>query len=145
MNFSTDRSAGYLANHMARLFAQHLQRRIRPLGLATAQFPVLLALRDREAGLTQRQLVDRLDIEQATVANTLARMERDGLIRRTAHPDDARSRLVSLTRKGRKACAPAIAEAAEGNALAFADLDDEERERFVELMGRVVASLKGGL
>ena len=145
MNFSKDRSAGYLANHMARLFAQHLQRRIRPLGLATAQFPVLLALRDHETGLTQRELVDRLDIEQATVANTLARMERDGLIRRTAHPDDARSRLVRLTEKGNAACGPAIAEAAGVNELAFADLDDEERERFVALMGRVVENLRGSL
>ena len=145
MNFSKDRSAGYLANHMARLFAQHLQRRIRPLGLATAQFPVLLALRDREAGLTQRELVDRLDIEQATVANTLARMERDGLIRRTAHPDDARSRLVRLTAKGSASCGPAIAEAAAVNELAFADLDGEERERFVALMGRVVENLRGSL
>ena len=145
MNFSTDRSAGYLANHMARLFAQHLHRRVRPLGLGPAQFPVLLALRDRGTGLTQRQLVDRLDIEQATVANTLARMERDGLIRRTANPEDARSRLVALTEKGRAACEPAIAEAARVNEVAFADLDAAERERFVELMGRVIASLKGAL
>ena len=77
------------------------------------------------------------------LAQADARAEARG--RRTAHPDDARSRLVSLTKKGREACAPAIAEAVGVNELAFADLDDAERERFVELMGRVVASLKVSL
>ncbi len=38
------RSAGFLANHMARLFAVALQRRIKPLGLAPAQFMTLLEL-----------------------------------------------------------------------------------------------------
>ena len=71
--FDRARSAGYLANHMARLFAQRLHERIRPLGLAPAQFMTLLALWE-EDGLTQRDLFERLDVEQATMANTLARM-----------------------------------------------------------------------
>ncbi|MEO0363426.1 MAG: MarR family transcriptional regulator, partial [Pseudomonadota bacterium] len=38
MTFAKSKSAGYVANHMARLFAIGLQRRIKPLGLAPAQF-----------------------------------------------------------------------------------------------------------
>jgi len=33
-------------------------------------------------GLTQRELAERLGVEQATMANTLARMERDRLVER---------------------------------------------------------------
>ena len=76
MTFQKERSAGFLANHMARLFANGLQQRIRPLGLAPAQFMTLLALWD-EDGLTQRELVQRLNVEQATMANTLIRMPAD--------------------------------------------------------------------
>ncbi len=79
MAFEKNSSAGYLANHMARLFAAGLQRRIKPLGLATGQFPALVALWQKE-GQTQKDLVAALDIEQATLANTLSRMERDGLV-----------------------------------------------------------------
>ena len=47
MTFDKTRSAGFLANHMARLFAKGLQQEIRPLGLAPAQFMTLLALWER--------------------------------------------------------------------------------------------------
>ena len=100
MKFDKNQSAGYLANHMARLFAQGLQARIKHLGLAPAQFMTLLALW-QEDGLTQRQLIERLDVEQATMANTLARMVRDGLIERRPHPEDGRAQVVCLTAKAR--------------------------------------------
>ena len=45
------------------------------------QFAVLLELWAGD-GLTQKELVERLDVEQATMANTLARMVRDGLVER---------------------------------------------------------------
>jgi DNA-binding MarR family transcriptional regulator len=99
MNFR-DSSAGFLANHMARLFASALAEGLRPLGIAPAQFMVLLELW-REDGLTQRDLVERLDVEQATMASTLNRMERDGLIERRAHATDRRAQLIHATDKAR--------------------------------------------
>ena len=93
-------SAGYLANHMARVFARALSRRIEPLGLAPGQFMVLLELWQKD-GVSQKSIVQSLDVEQATIANTLARMERDGLILRRSHPADARAQTIHLTRKGR--------------------------------------------
>ena len=89
MQFFKDQSAGFLANHIARIFARGLSARIRPLGLTTGTFPALLELWETD-GLTQKQLVTRLDIEQATMANTLARMERDGLIARKKDATDGR-------------------------------------------------------
>ena len=40
-------------------------------------------------------------MEQATIANTLARMERDGLIERRVHPRDKRAQQIFLTDKAR--------------------------------------------
>ena len=143
MGFDKTRSAGYLANHMARLFALGLHVRVRPLGLAPAQFPVLLELWG-EDGLTQRQLVERLDVEQATMANTLARMERDGLIRRQPHPTDGRAQSVHLTEAARALLTPATAAARAQNDAALAGLSAEERAQFLALMARVIRNLKGG-
>ena len=58
-------SAGYLVNHIARLFADGLRRRVEPLGIVPGQFPALLELWI-EDGQTQKQLVEKLDIEQGT-------------------------------------------------------------------------------
>lgn len=142
MRFQKERSAGFLANQMARLFAKGLQRRIGPLGLAPAQFMTLLALWD-EDGLTQSELVRRLDVEQATMANTLTRMERDGLIERRSNPSDGRSQSIHLTEKSKHLCDPATDAARAQNATALADFTDQEKEMFLALMRRAIAAMHG--
>lgn len=141
MAFDKTRSAGFLANHMARLFAKGLQQNIKPLGLAPAQFMTLLALWE-EDGLTQRELVARLDVEQATIANTLTRMERDGLVERRAHPEDGRSQSIHLTPKAAALREPATAAARAVNGEALGGLSDAERQTFLDLAGRVIEALK---
>ncbi|MCR8547916.1 MarR family transcriptional regulator [Salipiger sp. P9] len=140
-DFEKTRSAGYLANHMARLFAHALAERIRPLDLAPAQFMTLLELW-REDGLTQRDLVARLDVEQATMANTLKRMERDGLITRRAHAEDARARTIHLTARARALQGPAERAAQEVNDRAMAAMTAPERAAFVAAMTRAIDALK---
>lgn len=141
MNFRKDRSAGYLANHMARLFAQRLRERVSRLGLGPAQFPVILELHGTD-GRTQKELVERLDIEQATVANTIKRMERDGLVERRANVEDGRSRIIRLTPRGEAVYAPAIEEAKAVNERAFDGFTDAERACFVEMVSRVIDALR---
>lgn len=136
-------SAGYLANHVARLFARELAEAVRPLGLAPAQFMVLLELW-REEGLTQKHLVGRLDVEQATMAATLARMERDGLIERRPDLADARARRIQLTPRARALQEPALAAAKGVNARALAGFSDEEREAFLSGLRRIVGALSRG-
>ncbi|MCD1633079.1 MarR family transcriptional regulator [Martelella mediterranea] len=141
MSFSKDDSAGYLANHMARLFERGLAARIRPLGLTTGTFPALLELWEND-GLTQKQLVERLDIEQATMANTLSRMERDGLIRREKDPGDGRVQRIRLTERARALRDPAIAAATAENEDALLALSDEESAELISLMQKIIAARK---
>ena len=138
--FSRAHSEGYQVNHMARLFIRAVQDRIKPLGLSTGTFPVMLALWEKE-GQTQRELVRELGVEQATMANTLSRMERDGLVIRRAHEADARVQTVWLTERARGLRDPAIKEATEVNDLATQGMSDQERADFTALMAKVIANL----
>ena len=140
MGFDRETSVGYVANHLARLLEKNLAQAIRPLGLTPGQFPVLLALWERD-GRTQKALVSITDVEQATMANTLARMERDGLIRREADPQDNRSRLVFLTERARALEQEATAAAEAINALACAGLPSGEREAMLAAMRRLIRNL----
>jgi DNA-binding MarR family transcriptional regulator len=126
---------------MARLFAKGFQRNIRQLGLAPAQFMTLLALWE-EDGLTQRELTERLDVEQATMANTLTRMERDGLIERRTLPEDGRSQSIHLTRKAIGLQEAATDAAKSVNATALGNLSEEERTLFLDLASRIISALK---
>lgn len=74
--------------------------RLRPLGFATAQLPVLAGLQNGNA-LSQAELTKLAAVEQPSMAQLLARMERDGIIRRTPDPQDGRSSLVELSDKAR--------------------------------------------
>lgn len=143
MTFKKKQSAGFLANHMARLFAAGLQRRLKTVGLAPAQFMVLLELWEDD-GLTQAALVERLDVEQATMANTLSRMARDGLIRRVPSPTDKRAKVICLTEKARDFQGAATKAATAQNATAMAGLDAEEQAELIRLMQKVIFSLKRG-
>lgn len=140
MEFDRQTSAGYLVNAMARLFAQTLEARIRPLGLRIGYFPALLHLAEQE-GLTQKDLVALLGVEQPTLANTLARMERDGLVRREKDQGDGRSQRIWLTDLARSLMGPAKAAAAEVNAAALAPLTPDERVAFVAMMRRIIPAL----
>jgi DNA-binding MarR family transcriptional regulator len=141
MSFDREESAGYLANHMARLFARRLAKQTRPLGIVPGQFPLLLELW-RQDGQSQKMLVETLDVEQATVANTLGRMERDGLVRREVDPVDSRSRRIFLRRKGRDLEEKATRAAQAVNAIALAGLTPPEAASFRAAMRRVIANLR---
>lgn len=134
-------SAGYLANNMARLLAEMLRKRIAPLGIVPGQFPALLALWEKD-GLTQKELLAMLDIEQATLANTLTRMERDGLICRKEHPADARARVIHLTSDGRAIRDSAYLAAMQINEDVLADFSDDETQAFLGYMRRVIKKIK---
>lgn len=137
MDFDKNRSAGYLVNHVARLFAHGLSERIKPLGLSIGAFPVLLELWEAD-GLTQGQLVERLSIKQATMANTLARMERDGLIVRTKNEEDGRVQHVFLTEAAKEKRGAAIAAAQTVNALTLSPLSLAEQRQFLILAWRII-------
>ncbi|HEX2078455.1 MAG TPA: MarR family transcriptional regulator [Longimicrobium sp.] len=141
MKFDRQQSPGHLINYLARLFARALYRRIDRHGVTRGQFPVLLVLWEQE-GATQTQLAERLAVEQPTMANTLKRMERDGLIVRVPDAEDRRQARIHLTPRGRALEEALIASARETNAVALADLDPAETQQFLALARRVIQNLE---
>ena len=141
MRFDRQRSPGYLINYLARLFAKALYRRIAPHGVTLGQFPVLLYLWETERA-TQSELAERLAVEQPTMANTLKRMERDGLITRVPDPDDRRQARIHLTRRARGLETALTTSARETNRAALAGLTADEAAQFMALAARVAANLE---
>ena len=141
MKFDRHQSPGHVVNYLARVFGRALYRRIGPHGITRGQFPVLLMLWEGE-GVTQAQLTARLVVEQPTMANTLKRMERDGLIERIPDPEDRRQARIYLTPRGRELEEVLTGSAREVNAVALAGLSTEESQQFLALMRRVVRNLE---
>lgn len=126
-------TATYLSSLIARGFARSFQSRAADLGFSPGQYPILVTLWEQD-GLTQREVVDRLEIEQATIANTLVRMERDGLVERRKHPTDKRAQLLYLTPRAKSIEAEARSAAAAAEDALFAGFRRFERELLLEYM-----------
>ncbi len=138
MTYDRENSLGYQTNLAARLFVRAIERRL--AGGSAGPMPVFLALQDG-AAMTQTALARQASVEQPTMANTLARMERDGLIERTPDPDDKRSALVRLTDLGRTRSEQALASAMEVNDMAAATLSPEEQRLYFDFTRRIVEAL----
>lgn len=94
-------SLAYQAQLFARLAQNDYMARITGTGIAPAQAYVLGELWFNEP-LSQVDLARRLDIGKATVGQTLARLERAGVILRRRDENDRRVVMVHLTDKGRQ-------------------------------------------
>ncbi len=137
---SHDASVGYLMNRAARLMRRLADRRLKPLGLSSGHLAVLTAFIDH-AELSQKSLTELAAIEQPTMASTLARMERDGIIERRPDPLDGRSELISLTRatRGKMPAIQSIIHTMNEDALRNLPITD--RAKFRRSVGTVIQSL----
>lgn len=131
---------GHLITLAARGFARLSEARLKPLGFGVGHLPVLIALRDGHA-TTQRDLARFAKTGQPPMAQMLARMERDGLIKRTRDPADGRSRNISLTAAAEARLPDAIITLFQGNRDALEGFTDAETAQFIALIQRVIANL----
>lgn len=81
--------------------ASHAFTQVLPRGMTIAQFTVLNHfVRLGHEFRTPAQLANAFQVTRPTISNTLARMERAGLVAIVPDPDDGRGKRVSITEKG---------------------------------------------
>jgi DNA-binding MarR family transcriptional regulator len=120
---------GLIINTLGRNVIWNLARRTAPEGVFPGQYPIIACLLRLEHA-TQAELSRLVGIEQSTMAVTLRRMEREGLIRRSADPDHSRKSRVYLTPRGRKLSFIIQAAALEMESIARAGLSDMQVRTF---------------
>lgn len=139
----TSASASTLAGLVTltgRLFSRALHERLVPHGVAPGQLSVLQRLWEGD-GLTQADLARAVRVEQPTMARTLDRMARDGLIERVPSKEDRRAFNVRLTTRGKALRRAVEAESRAIETLAADALKRTERSELARLLGAVAGSL----
>jgi DNA-binding MarR family transcriptional regulator len=74
-------------------------------GLTDVQFNLMELLRyqsGKEGGLSQAQISDMMLVNRANITALIDRMEKAGIVNRTAHSNDRRFNIIKLTAKGEK-------------------------------------------
>lgn len=131
---------GHLISLAARGFARLSEARLKPLGFGVGHLPVLVALRDGKAS-TQTELARFARVEQPPMAQMLARMERDGLIKREVDPADRRSSRIALTDEAQDRLPTACDALFAGNRDATAGFTEDERAQLTGLLVRLIDNL----
>jgi DNA-binding MarR family transcriptional regulator len=88
----------------SRLLTRVYDDALRPLGIQESQFSVLVAIACfGEEGATIGPLSSVLAMDRTTITRSLSPLEKAGFVRVARSPDDARARVILLTRAGERA------------------------------------------
>ena len=140
-------SSSHEARHaLSRLFefavlmSEAMEHDLAERGLTRARATVIAYLH-RGGPMRQRELAEALRVTPRNVTGLLDALGATGFVARSAHPDDRRATLVTLTRHGR-----AVAEAMETDerdlaAFLFTGVDGNELAGFAATLDHVVGRL----
>lgn len=128
----SERILGLAVNTLGRRIVWSLAQRTAQHGVLPGAYPVIAWLMHLNEA-TQTELSRLIRIEQPTMAVTLRRMERDGIIQRTPAPDHGRKSVVKLTARGRKLSAVISAAAQDVQSVAARGLSVAELDEFYRL------------
>ncbi len=129
----------HVASQLQRRLATLLRDALAPFGLHPAQFTALAEIAERE-GLTQAELVARLDLEQPGVARTLAGLEAEGWIEKAAL-GKGRAQGLYLSDKAKSVLPAATVAAAEANRTALATLSRTEAAQLIDGLGELAGAI----
>lgn len=86
-----------------RLYQARVDAVLKPTGLNASRYEVLILLYfSRRSALPLGVISDRLQLQPATITNTMNRLEGAGLVDRVPNPADRRGTLAILTAKGKR-------------------------------------------
>lgn len=105
--FETTRCLCLAARRAARTITREFDQALRPQGLRATQFTLLAALHlagPKAIG----ELAELLSADRTTLTRNLAVAEQHGWVTLRADPDDARSRIAGITRKGSRTLVAAM-------------------------------------
>jgi MarR family transcriptional regulator, transcriptional regulator for hemolysin len=131
-----------IITRLARMLTKQVDEKLSAVGLTASQLPVLACLKDG-AKLTQKELADLAGVAQPSMAQLLARMERDGLVRRTPSETDGRISVISLTARANRKLEPGRTALRSVDDDVCSILTGKEREMLTAVLQRLVRHAQG--
>lgn len=130
-------SLGQVLAKVSRLVGGRMRTKLEKIGLPHAQGIILFHLWQQD-GIAQNVLAQALHIRPPTATSTLQRMQRDGWVKRRRDHADQRIVRVHLTDKAKALAQETRATFIELDQELTSVLTDQEREKFMEILLKVL-------
>lgn len=127
---------GHALARAGRLHRAELQPRLAALGLHLGQELVLVDLHHNPDS-SQTEVVERLGIEQPTIAKTLTRMQRAGFVEQTRDSSDRRLSRLRLTSDGQQAVDGVLWAWRDADAAVASTLGADQSRQLIELLNQI--------
>lgn len=102
----------------------------------------LLRILMKQDGMTQKEIVEEMDIRPSSASELVTKLEQNELIRKETNEQDKRVTHIFLTDKGREA-AQKIAEGRNSGMFdMFSSMTEEEQQQLSLLLDKLITSLK---
>ena len=126
------------------VFERDRNRMLQTYGLTAVQMDLLRLLYDlRQEGrpINQRGIEEAMMLKNPTVTGILNRLEDKGLVRRVAHPQDRRFKVIELTDKAVSMRSEIFDTVLQNESKLSQALTQEEREQLAALLEKTLSSL----
>src|SRR6476469_8808129 len=134
---TTQKRGLFAVLHASSVLESRLEARLSEVGLSLAKLAALNRLSEAGESLPLGQLAERLSCVKSNVTQLVDRLEADGLVNRTADPNDRRSRLAVLTDAGKAAYVKGSEIKMQIERELFGVLTPSETETLHELLGKL--------
>lgn len=118
----------------------YIHRSLSDTDIYFGQFPILeyVAKHDK---CTQRELADMLQVSAPSIATSVKRMQKTGLLEKGSDEKDLRCTRISITEKGRTQMRQCIQAFVAVETRMFEGFSDEETSAFRGYLNRVISNL----
>lgn len=130
----------FVLHELAHLIRTRFDQRARRHGMTRAQWVILVKLQ-RQAGLSQKELAQAVEVEPMTVARLVDRLEASGFVERRADPADRRVWRLFLLPAAEPILKEIDAVRAEMLATISGDISPDEVAGATGILSRMKANL----
>jgi DNA-binding MarR family transcriptional regulator len=124
------------------LLTSFIKSRLEPFNLAPEQNLIMMLLWEKD-GLTQNQLVDKLNKDKTNIARMASNLEKKGFVKRVECPEDRRAVKLFLTERGNELGASIIPILEEFNTAVTDGLSVVELKELERLLSKINHNVRG--
>lgn len=130
----------FINNRVSKKMADMFNERLAAFGVTRVQWIAMYYLL-KYGVMSQKDLADRMDLKESTVARLVDRMESENLIERIKDASDRRVTNIELTESGRKRMEELLPEGQKMSDFFSKGITDEEIEVFKRVLDKFMKNI----
>ncbi|WP_028828848.1 MarR family winged helix-turn-helix transcriptional regulator [Proteocatella sphenisci] len=138
--FSLNDCMGFITNIASKKLSEEFNRRLESYGVTRVNWIAIYYIGENN-GISQRELSNKMDVNESSIARLLDRMEKEEFTIRTKDLKDRRTTRIFLTDKGKSLRKSLIPLAEEFQNDVTRELSADELEVFKKVLEKMIENL----